>query len=238
MTAEERQEMEELSERFRSSTALTSFEHALGDEGVRREIVGALAARLRNKPTANTWKEVADVFSSYFGHAAQDDLEPAAVVGLVALDPATNLQLVAQLVPDRPNLVAFLRTIIANHGPEILAAYEMFQESPDDWREIRPRVFYDVLRDQPFLEFRIEKYGGEVLFLEGDATSILKLTHSFVRALASVPTAEPFGPDAATAFVGEAEGLLSRLREQISTAATANGDPASPEAAPSAPSPS
>jgi hypothetical protein len=223
----------ELAERFRTSGPLTALDAALGDPKGQAEIMGILEGRLAATPVTKRWGELADAFGNYLGVRDSTAVEPADLLALAALDPPANLALIEELIPERRNLLAFLRLAMASHGPEILMAYEAYGELPDDWREIRPRVYHDIIMERPHIELHIEKYRGEVVFIEGGPTSILRLSRSVVRALSALPDAEAFDADSVAAFVEEVTGFVARLQERADVMAAGASD----EEAAAAPAP-
>jgi hypothetical protein len=207
--------MRQLAERFRSSGPLTALDAALGDAKKHVELMGIMEGRLAVEPVTKRWGQLADAFGNFLGMRDAAAVEPADILALAALEPESNLALIEELIPERKDLVAFLRLAIARHGPEILMAYEAYGELPDDWREVRPRVYYDIIMGRPHIALHIEKYDGEVVFIEGGPTSILRLTRSVVRALAALPDAESFDADSVGPFLEEVGPFVARLQEHV-----------------------
>jgi hypothetical protein len=236
LDSEEDVALAELADRFRSSAPLTALEEALSDAGGQADLLAILSHRLAGRPTPQTWADVADALRNYLGVSDPTAVEPPEILTLAAVDPDSKLPLLDRLLSDRPNVRTFLRRAVASYEPEIVAAYEAFGEAPSDWRVIRPRVLQDVTRDQLHIELRIEKYDGDIAFLEGTPTSILKLTRTLLRTLGSVPTFEAFETDATSAFLEEANDLVRRLQEHLD-GSRLKDDPSPQPATPPEPAP-
>lgn len=202
-----------LHERIVTSGPLESLEEVLAEPPTEAYLLDILAQRLGAPLTRNTWQEVHEGFGKYIGERDVEALEPADLLVMAANAPAAQFHVLVDGLAPRPNVLKFIRLAVSKFGPEIAAAYEIWNELANDWRVIRPRVFREFSTGQVHFQFDVEKYGGDTVFIEGNATSVLNLVSSLVSALRNVPDDTAFDGAAAATFLGEAQSLVERLQD-------------------------
>jgi hypothetical protein len=108
-----------------------------------------------------------------------------------------------------------LRTISSLYRPELINASEIADRLPDDWRIINREVFYDQIVEHHRLKFRIEKFSGEEVKIEGSASSLLTLTSYLIRSVRLVGTRDAFDEKSIELFLDEAGQLQSLLQISV-----------------------
>lgn len=172
------------------------------------QLVKILSRRLDRQVDSDTFQHLRVSLTSHLGE------DPANLLVWVSQVEAPGNRLEQLEKVASPEVMAFLRMITALYGPELEAAYSLWNEPPETWRFVYRDVFYDKINQRHYFRLRIEKFNGESLAIEGDADSILGLTSSFIDALNLVDPADSFNTDRVRDFVDIAGGLLKRLNSR------------------------
>jgi len=168
-------------------------------------VMDILDKRLNQGINAQTWSTVHDSLSRLLG----EDLSYL-VSGVTQPSRRHYMQQVENHAG--PQVVALLRRISALHGPELEEAVALWNERPDDWRNLHREVYYDRIAGRYWIQLRIEKYGGEEVVIQGSANSILNLTSALLLSVRLVGDAGAFDARTVERFAEEVDAFRSLLR--------------------------
>lgn len=150
-----------------------------------------------------------DAFTSLLNYVEDQDL--IGVVDYVAqADQGTRLQEVGQYAS--PQVMSFLRGIIAVYGPELARGYLILDERPNDWNLFNREVYFDQVNEAYYIVVRLAKNNGEEAVIEGNPNSMLDLTTNMMRTLLVVAVRDSFKPEYVEPFAAEAKKFLAFLR--------------------------
>jgi hypothetical protein len=169
-------------------------------------LLGMLDRRLSEGIDDATWSHLYKSLTTLVGPRGVTIIAWSATV-----DPSP-IDTIEQHVP--PEVTAFVRRIAATYGPELVSAYEHANESPDNWRYVNREVYQDLVRNQPHIRLRIEKYSGEETVIEGPGDSILSLARSIILALRLVGSRDEFSEPRIQEYLEEADQLEQLLRPE------------------------
>lgn len=183
-------------------------------EGVMLEL---LERRLVKPYDPETYQRAWDIWRGLFGEQAAYYVHWTFMVR----DQEAHRQVAEDSAPPRAR--ALVRRMLVTFGPELDAAFQIWQELPEAWKALNREVYYDVIRGRPYIKLLLEKLNGEQIVVEGTADSILGLTRSLIVTLRWVGNADAFSQGGIDLFVDEAEPLLSMLKRQDATSGDGAG---------------
>jgi hypothetical protein len=99
---------------------------------------------------------------------------------------------------------------------------------PDDWSVINREISYDLIGERLLVRVRIDKYNGEQVTIEGQASSILELAANLLRTCRMVGRPEVFTPRTIALLTGEYEAFLALIRPSPEAAPPSDGQTAGP----------
>lgn len=114
-------------------------------------------------------------------------------------------------VLDANALAAFLAHLVARYGDELRHAWARWGSPADEWDNLRRDVYFDVVQQRYYINLRIDKVSGEVMYLHGTASSVMSLVSGILRGLAEVGVADAFSAPSRSEFIDEALGVLDFL---------------------------
>jgi hypothetical protein len=174
---------EELAEIQSAASMLGEF--LIRDASLEQHIQEIIDRELTLGVTVETFGALGRRLVEYIG-----DGPAAFLMRLVAEeDPEPLLEPVQELeeLEKRDDLILFLRRLRALYGETVWMAFSIWQENPDDWRDVNREVHYDQLREAWTLQLNIAKYNGEAMTIRGSASSFLNLATFLLDTLNSVP---------------------------------------------------
>jgi hypothetical protein len=113
-----------------------------------------------------------------------------------------------------PTTVAFMRKLVTRLGPELDAAFQIWQELPHAWKTLNRDVYFDVIRQRYYVRLLLQKLNGEQTLLEGTPDSILGLTRSLLITLRWMQSADSFTQSYIDQFLDEAVPLIAMLKRE------------------------
>lgn len=185
------------------------------------EACGSLDELLTSNPRAG--EEVQAVLTRRLSGNVDPDTWPLVEEGLTTFGGTHLGQLVKWIVPDGPGDVSrietferycseplrdFVRAILSIYGVDLREALELWGEFPEGWRRIVPYVYADVETREYYLKFRVSKFNGDEIGLEGTPDSFLQLVTNIARTLEVIDTRAAFSDDAVEAFRSAASDFL------------------------------
>lgn len=184
-----------------------------------RRLLAVVARRLNGAPDAHTWQLLYRTVSQYVGERS------FGLLSWVAMgDEEDRIRTIEESAS--PEVLALIREVVANHGIEWREAWMVWNEQPDDWRELNREVYYDRITGRTVMQLRIQKYSGEEVLLQGYADSIMNLTKGMLLTLRFAGTPDAFSPTAVDEFLVEVAQLIRVLRPEQVEAAAGNGEAA------------
>lgn len=204
--------------------ALTDSDRELLDAGgvaIRRYLAAApdalerldvvLARRLDDQIDPDTWGVVFASLETLVG------VDGATVVAWAATAEPSPIEDIASVV--EPDVATFVRTITAAYGAELRQAYELSRELPNNWRYVNREVYFDLVRNKPYIRFEVETYSNKKMLLEGPPDSMLGLARNLLVTLKLVGSRDAFDDDVTAGFIETANDLLSMLSSDASVPA-------------------
>lgn len=153
-----------------------------------------------------TWASIITSLDNYWG---KDSTNILIDIGKLT-DQATPLDEIGKSAP--PEVMDFLRKIIALYGPQLTNAFSISNQLPHGWKTFFREVYYDYVYRRPHIRVRLAKYNGEEPFVEGNADSILELAIFILQTLRFLPTSDFIGQAMADRFVAEATEFMKFLQ--------------------------
>jgi hypothetical protein len=92
------------------------------------------------------------------------------------------------------------------------AAFDIWQERPDNWQRIRWEIYLDQAKGETLIFFTILKFSGESFVLESSPGSLLYLANGMIRTVTRVTAKETVSPDAVAAVTEAVQELSAALR--------------------------
>lgn len=167
------------------SAASMLGEFLIRDASLEQHIQEIIDRELTLEVTVDTFSLLGRRLVEYIGDG------PAAFLMrfVVEEDPEPLLEPVRELeeLEKRDDLILFLRRLRALYGETMWMAFSIWQENPDDWKDVNREVYYDQLREAWTLQLNITKYNGEAMTIKGFASSFLNLATFLLDTLNSVP---------------------------------------------------
>jgi hypothetical protein len=180
----------------------------LTDEDLLRLGVTDLASRLRQEPefvsrlravfesvlatpsTTESFQSLASQLSDYVG----DNVFSLLMVILTTTSLDEDLRSVEEVegVDNLDEIVSLLRWLRALYGTAVYEIYGMWQENPDDWKELDRKVYFDQLAHSWVLSIEIIKYDRDRVKIVGSPTSILNLSRMLLAGLNAITEPSPF----------------------------------------------
>jgi hypothetical protein len=176
------------------------------DPQAEERLLGMLDRRLRDGIDEATWSHLYKSLTTLVGPRGVTIIAWSSTV-----DPSP-IDTIERHVP--PEVTAFVRRIAATYGPELVSAYEHANESPNNWRYVNREVYQDLVRNQPHIRLRIEKYSGEETVIEGPGDSILSFARSIILALRLVGSRDEFSEPRIQEYLEEADEFEKLLRPE------------------------
>jgi hypothetical protein len=167
-----------------------------------------LARRLDGRMNTDTWRVVYSSLETLLGE------DGATVVAWTATAEPSPVEDIASVV--EPDVANFVRTITAAYGAELRQAYELSRELPNNWRYVNREVYFDLIRNKPYIRFEVETYSNKKMLLEGPPDSMLGLARNLLVTLKLVGSRDAFDDDVTARFIDTANDLLSMLSSDTS----------------------
>jgi hypothetical protein len=184
------------------------------DPQAQERLMEVLSRKLAGQPNARTWATILVALGDLVG----DDGRAVVVWSSMTNDSderKRRLTTIESVAP--PAVQRLVRNVSAMFNDELWSAYDVADQYPHNWRSISREVYYDLVSARPFLSFRILKFNGEELLLEGPADSMLGLLRSFVVTLAMVENRDAFSPTTTEAFLRDLAPLADLLTDDSLT---------------------
>jgi hypothetical protein len=178
------------------------------DGGLEDVMLDLLERRLVKPYDPETYQRAWDIWRGLFGEQAAYYVHWSFMVR----DQPEYRQIAESAAPPRAR--ALVRRMLVTFGPELDAAFQIWQELPDAWKALNREVYFDVIRGRPYIKLTLEKLNGEQIMLEGTADSILGLARSMLVTLRWVGNADSFNQGGIDLFLDEAEPLVSMLKRE------------------------
>ncbi len=180
------------------------------------ELILTIGRRLGEEVDGNTWGPLYSSLSILLG-----DDGAGLIAWAATTDPSKLEEMRSRAPSDAANLVC---RVVALYGPELKRAWEIWGESPHNWRNISRDVYQDLFTNRAFIRIRIEKYNDEEVVVEGHADSILGLAKGILVALRVVGSRAEFGEPQIQAYLEESDRLLEVLRPDSGPATAVETD--------------
>ncbi len=183
-----------------------------------QRVLDILGRRLSDGNDADTWNTMHASLSQYFTEELAYMLYW--VVGVE--DPSADRM---QELDGRasPEVIGFLRAVVGIYGVDLSNAFAVVNEVPDNWRNFRREVYFDMLRQRHHLRVGIRKYNGEEVIIEGPADFVLNLAGALMYTARVVGTREAFSKDSIDNFLEEARQLTELLTAEQKERADLSG---------------
>ena len=176
------------------------------DRDGERRLLEVIEKHTRDGVTPTTWKTVWAALTTLVG------LDATTLINWVAASEEDRYPEVERHVP--ADILRFLRKVGALYSPDLVKAYELANQLPNNWRVIYRDVFHDLINNRPYLRLRIEKFNGEEVVLEGSGDAILGLARQFLIALQWVGSGDWFSESVTTEFRAEVERFVALLEPE------------------------
>ncbi|SMC24416.1 hypothetical protein SAMN02746041_01980 [Desulfacinum hydrothermale DSM 13146] len=185
-------------------------------------ILEILDRRLSESIDGGTWETFTHLMTTYLGQ----DLTH--FISWLALEDQEHRLAMAEQVAS-PDVLSFLKLLLAYHGPELEEAYVLWQQNPDDWRTMVRHVHYDQIAQRYNVKLEIEKYNGQKVVLEGPPDSLLGLAHALLVTVRMLESPEHFSDKAAQVFFEELELNRSFFAEETEETKESEDDGPGPQ---------
>jgi hypothetical protein len=190
-------------------TGITAFNLFLeSNPNAEQRIEEIINKRLGNSDTG-IWQAVFASLENYLGKEATDVLD---YVLQTQVGQTEILQEISKSAS--PQTMNILRTVTSLYGSEFEKAYLALRQMTNGWKMFYRDVHYDFVNKRYQIRVRFEKYNGEVPFIEGDADSILELTHLMIQTLLFVDSRDAFRKDLIDQFIERANQFIDFVRPQ------------------------
>jgi hypothetical protein len=160
---------------------------------------------------ASSWPAVFVSLENYLGKEATD------VLDYVLQTQVGQSEVLKEISKSGSSqTMSFLRTLTSLYGPELEKAFFAIKQLPDNWKMFYRDVYYDFVNKRYQIRIRLEKYNGETPIIEGDADSMLELTHFMIQTLLFINSRDAFKESLINQFIELANQFTLFLRPPAS----------------------
>jgi hypothetical protein len=176
------------------------------------EVVSLLGRRLGGSIDESAWVKANRGLTNYLG------TEPTQLLNWLAYQNTSD-RLDALEPRVSPGVNGFLRTVLAQFGPELDAAQmALAAASLHDWLRIEKHVYVDQLTGVYLFALKLFKLNGEVAYIEASADSILNLTRHLLAMVAGAGDPRIFSQERIQQFLDEVVGVAGMISQPAATA--------------------
>jgi hypothetical protein len=182
--------------------------------GLRAEIGSVIDRRLSNVTGPESWEQIRRSLVDLLGANSAGLLMWMCVNDALEEDRALRIGRLQQNA--KSDVIELIRSIRAAYSHEIQNAWEIFGETPNNWRSIEREIYVDVVRGRPYLKLQLKKFNGEQIVLEGPGDSFLNLAGYLSGALATFEADAGFTTELIDYYLDNTKALSTLLRPPAS----------------------